>query len=124
MVYILIFYKNLASAKKVFIFIKIKIMKVQVQETEFSVKFYHQNQPESGVFTDCRIEVGDKTLGKGRAILAKGDSFVKDMGRKISLKRALQNANIVDRKIRKNFWDNYHILTNKKERIKKLEKSK
>ena len=46
------------------------------------------------------------------------------MGRKISLKRALQNANIVDRKIRKNFWDNYHILTNKKERIKKLEKAK
>ena len=52
------------------------------------------------------------------AILSEGDRFVKEKGRKLSLKRALKSAQVNDKQTRKAIWDNYHISTNKKERKK------
>lgn len=91
-------------------------MKVQIKNEEYTVRFNHVRS--NNTFTECVVEISGVPYGKGMAILSEGDRFVKEKGRKLSLKRALKSAQVNDKQTRKAIWDNYHISTNKKERIK------
>lgn len=91
-------------------------MKVQIKNEEYTVRFNHVRS--NNTFTECVVEISGVPYGEGMAILSEGDRFVKEKGRKLSLKRALKSAQVNDKQTRKAIWDNYHISTNKKERIK------
>lgn len=102
-------------------------MKVKLNSgVEYWVSFYHSNhtnnsskkldnfeQKES--YTKCIIEnkTNPMTAGVGKAVLAKGDRFCKDMGRKLAMKRAMFGFGL-NKQTRKLFWDEYFKMTNKK----------
>lgn len=109
-------------------------MKIKLNsEVEYWVSWYHQNSlhkdknkmsviiftPEAP-YTECIIE--NKThshiRGKGIAKLGKKEKqFNKDFGRKISLKKAMAAIGL-NKETRTLFWNEYHKLTNKPQRIK------
>jgi hypothetical protein len=57
--------------------------------------------------TFCKIcNMEDRIIGAGYAICAKGDCFCKETGRKISLARAMKQANL-PKEERKVLWEIY-----------------
>jgi len=102
-------------------------MKVKLNSgIEYWVSWYHENflsTPEEKSITSntqCIIEnkVNTHIIGKGIAKLGKKEKqFNKDLGRKISLKKAMSNIGL-NKETRTLFWNEYHTLTNKSQRIK------
>jgi len=94
---------------------------------EYSVKWKHENYTNSDEatraekisFTECTIEnlTNPEVKGSSIATLAKGDQFNKNMGRKIALKRAMNKVGLA-KSTRKLFWNSYHQMINKPQRIK------
>lgn len=82
-------------------------MKVILNNNLFLVKWKHEHpQPDGSGCTVCKIQLGEKILTEAEAICSSKDQFCKDIGRKISLARALPNL-ALHKKERKIFWDEY-----------------
>lgn len=80
----------------------------------------HQYDKQLLSYTRCIIEnkVNTLIIGKGIAKLGKKEKqFNKDFGRKISLKKAMAAIGL-NKETRTLFWNEYHKLTNKPQRIK------
>ena len=103
-------------------------MKVKLNSgVEYWVSFYHNNyseydtttQKELTSNTNCIIvnELNPGIKASAFAFLAKGDIFCKDRGRKIALRRALNQLGL-SKEVRTLFWNEYHLMTNKLKRIK------
>jgi len=102
-------------------------MKVKLNSgVEYWVSWYHKNVSEyermkgKDSFTKCLIQnqTNLEINGKGIAKLGKKEKqFNKDLGRKISLKKAMSNIGL-NKETRTLFWNEYHTLTNKSQRIK------
>ena len=98
-------------------------MKIKLNSgVEYSVKWKHENhtnsdeatKAEKKSFTECIIEnlTNPEIRGSAIAILSDKDSFVKDYGRKISLKRCMNKISLA-KSTRKLFWKNYFQMINK-----------
>lgn len=103
-------------------------MLVTFHNTKFKVIFSHSQSrtPAFGTTagnTLCEIRILDTTKGisttlyKGRAICQIGDQYCKETGRKIALKRALENIN--NRDMRRAFWQAYHSRPGSKVTVKR-----
>lgn len=103
-------------------------MKVKLNSgVEYWVSFYHENytnhdditQSTLTSHTKCKIEnkTNPEFTQNGVALLSKGDKFCKDLGRKIALRRALNQLGL-SKEVRTLFWNQYHLMTNKLKRIK------
>jgi hypothetical protein len=108
-------------------------MKIKLNSgVEYWVSWYHQNPIKNEnkmsitIFssetpcTECIIEnkTNSHIRGKGIAKLGKKEKqFNKDFGRKISLKKAMTTIGL-NKETRTLFWNEYHKLTNKPQRIK------
>ena len=103
-------------------------MKVKLNSgVEYWVSFYHENytnhdditQSTLSSYTKCKIEnkTNPEFIQDGIAVLRKGDRFYKDYGRKLAMKRAMNNLGL-NKETRKLFWNTYFEYTNKKQRIK------
>jgi hypothetical protein len=68
-----------------------------------TIKWYYDN-----AVTDCSIENPDLPfpIGVGKCVCAKSDMFCRNTGRKMSLARALKNANL-PKEERKVIWELY-----------------
>ena len=103
-------------------------MKVKLNSgVEYWVSFYHNNyseydtttQKELTSNTNCIIvnELNPGIKASAFAFLAKGDKFCKDRGRKIALRRALNQLGL-SKEVRTLFWNTYFLITNKKHLLK------
>lgn len=104
-------------------------MKIKLESgVEYWVSWKHENHfNEDEVnkstlysFTECRIE--NKTYPQlsrvSTAIVGRNEKFFnKDKGRKVSLKRTMGTIGL-NKETRTLFWNEYHKLTNKPQRIK------
>lgn len=77
-------------------------MKVKIKDQEFIVRWKHWQEQK---ITYCHIYEGKRIKGYGTAFCSKNDQFIKEMGRKVSLKRALSGYTKEQRTI---FWQTYH----------------
>lgn len=83
-------------------------------------KMDQRKKSDIGSYTECYIQ--NKTNSNfgtiGNAILGKKEKFFnKDIGRKISLAHAMSIIGL-NKETRTLFWNEYHKLTNKPQRIK------
>ena len=109
-------------------------MKIKLNSgVEYWVSWKHENTlqdnsnkldgipcPPKESFTECKIEnkTNSSIKGTGYAMVGKNEKFFnKDKGRKISLKRAMQKIGL-NKETRTLFWNEYHKLTNRFQRIK------
>ena len=100
-------------------------MKVKLNSgVEYWVSFHHENYTNTNLvgmtnFSKCIIEnkTNPEINGTGIAVLSKGDKFCKDKGRKLAMKRAMKDVGLA-KPTRTLFWNEYHKLTNKLQRIK------
>jgi hypothetical protein len=87
------------------------MLKVKQGDVTFKVKWHYGTESISD--TNCVIYIFDEKTGKeeekstGIAFCAWNDQFEKNIGRKISLQRALQ---AFDRPDRQPFWDAYYKM--------------
>lgn len=78
--------------------------------TKIQVYFYHGTDKKGRKYTKCTIrkDIGSSVTSEvvGIAVTSKEDRFVKEYGRKLSLKRALLNCtfNKMDRQL---IWETY-----------------
>lgn len=108
-------------------------MKIKLESgVEYWVSWIHNNtlqdkdkkmdqrrKSDTGSYTECYIEnkTNPPIKGIGYAILGKKErQFNKDIGRKISMACAMKNMGL-NKKTRTLFWNEYHKLTNKPQRI-------
>lgn len=86
---------------------------------EVRVSFIHHN-PEKPCKKEALFHYGtycsisaedDEVVGRGSTVLAFGDQYDKNRGRKLSLARALKNAGF-NRDERTEFWMNYFSTQN------------
>jgi len=109
-------------------------MKIKLKSNvEYEVKWKHMNNTQNinrkmdsnihynnSSYTECEIinKNNPYILGIGVAKVGKKEkNFNKEIGRKISLKKALLAIEL-DKETRAIFWEEYHKLTNKLQRIK------
>lgn len=71
---------------------------------DFSIKWQYGHPDSPRRITICRIYKFDTCIASGVSECAPGDPFVKDTGRKISLKRGIQNF---PKELRTKFWEAY-----------------
>jgi len=104
-------------------------MRVHYQDKDYWVGFKHEHFTKlmggsylddpiftSGVWakgrTICTITAGDKenpiVVGYGEASCSEKDNFIKEIGRRMSLTRALEMSFGDNREARKTFWETYH----------------
>lgn len=103
-------------------------MIVDFEGKRFYVKFYYINSDNHRILTHCQIicDDGEKRfiLNTGTSYKHPNDNFVKDYGRKIALRRALElNENLKKQFLfandeqyllfRKTVWKRYFEFTNK-----------
>ena len=93
------------------------MLKTSVEGKEVRIGFHHSQEPgwyirEQAVrgYTTCVIKLGTREAPEGEfvgeAYCSKLDVFNKEVGRKIALARALNNAKF-DRNVRKQIWQTY-----------------
>lgn len=75
-----------------------------ITEQGFKVKWNHDREKRE---TICTLSRGSVT-SNGHALCSPNDNFNKDVGRKVSLSRALESF---DKEERTHVWDNYRKLT-------------
>ena len=108
-------------------------MKIKLENgVEYWVSWIHNNttnqkdtkmdkrkRSDIGSYTECYIEnkTNPMEAAIGTAILAKGDRFCKDKGRKLAMKRAMIAFGL-NKPTRKLFWIEYFKMTNKLNSIK------
>lgn len=102
-------------------------MKVKLKSgVEYWINWTHENATKYekseniNSFTVCLIQnqTNLELSGRGIAILGqKEKQFNKDFGRKISMKKAMKDLRL-NKETRTLFWNEYHKLTNKPQRIK------
>ena len=83
-------------------------MKVATNHGIYIVKWKHENQDENGERkTHCFVRLADQkeSVATGHAICSPEDNFNKQIGRKLSLSRALRNW--FTRDDRMYFWKEY-----------------
>ncbi len=83
---------------------------------KYEVRFTHYNQELSmGVLstiydscrgTLCEVFSGEDKISKGSSVLHKGDNFCKEIGRKLSLKKAIKGLSKEDRT---EIWEDYRV---------------
>lgn len=93
------------------------------QVDDYQVEFYHCHDPKYdkknsllGValfWTECTIYRGNETFVSGVARCHPNDSYNRNIGRKVSLAKALKILT-KDRELRKRFWDAYFAARNGK----------
>ncbi len=105
-------------------------MKVTINNTDYIIKWHHQNNVEENLliakglattnkinpsFTHCWIECDGITIAEATAHLHKKDKmFNKEYGRKWSLKRCLEKLDIFKKSDRKELYRQYFKLINSK----------
>ena len=89
--------------------------KKTMKTNDYVIKWNHiyvdPSAPSTGAGcfnTVCVLSEENKPFGYGVAICSHKDNFCKDTGRKISLARALKNANI-PKEERKSIWEVYRL---------------
>ncbi len=91
------------------------MFKVQIDEDKYEVTFRHFNRNNCGnrhPGTDCYIKEGSKPYWYGVTELHPRDTYNRNVGRKMSLARALKEGNFrkSDRIL---FWDKYFEVRGK-----------
>lgn len=85
-------------------------MKVEVDGRELHLHFKYSEVKVNHVVrrqTECTLTLKDgATIGRGSALCSEQDNFVKETGRKISLAKALKDANF-SREERTLVWQGY-----------------
>lgn len=74
-----------------------------------TIKWLYRHVP---IVTYCDVYVGDAIIATGDARCNPSDHFCKESGRKLSLARALKQANI-PKEERKKVWEIYRTMTKK-----------
>lgn len=88
-------------------------MKLRYNNIDYWVGWKY-TQTRLGKETTCLIEIkGFVPVGKGVSVCKEEDLFIKETGRKLSLKRALNDLFPDNKEARKFFWDSYFYRDNK-----------
>lgn len=81
----------------------------------FNVQWNHL-VPQTGFITEnktiCTISVDDTIISEGIAKCGTNDQFSYNIGRRVSLARALRNSEMFsEKRIRRQFWESYRTMT-------------
>lgn len=78
-------------------------MKVELKKKEYKVNWHHDvdNQRTQCIVADAKGEL----IGAGVSKVGPKDQYCRNIGRKVSMTRALQ---VIAKEDRKTFWDAYH----------------
>lgn len=102
-------------------------MIVDFEGKRYFIKFYYINSDNNRIMTHCQIICDDgserKVINTGTSYKHPKDSFIKDYGRKIALRRALQFPDNLSTELfknsekylefRKTVWRRYFEFTNR-----------
>lgn len=66
-------------------------MKVTIEDKEYLVRWKHYTQNRMPCSTVCNIDIEEVSISCGYSTCAKSDHFSKQVGRKISLARAIKD---------------------------------